>query len=376
MNGYWEGSYTGSNHGSIVVAMDDRGDHYAGFAYSYDNNPDLPSTCALIRTPDKGNNLRFTTTLKPLDPTTWQPVEWHTIQDRYRPDVTIPQWAAVECQWNRKQLSFNWTTNINTTGSAALSKSEADEPSTLTPLPIETWTDFRNHATQLEDYRFIFRGQSEPWRLRTPFHRTGRADMGRFLSEDMSYLRGTLSSRMNRLFDTSDPIQYAALMHLAQHHGYPTPLLDWTHSPFIAAFFAFNDVPSSNTSNETKDAKARIFIFDSREWCRKFPQIPNMSGGMRHVSVVEPLSIGNDRLIPQQALSTVSTVDDIEPYIANHQLDNIHLLDVIDLPISQRDQVMKELRQMGITAGLLFPGIEGACRDAKERFFRYATTSR
>jgi hypothetical protein len=36
---------------------------------------------------------------------------------------------------------------------------------------------------------------------------------------------------------------------------------------------------------------------------------------------------------------------------------------------------MKELRQMGITGGLLFPGIEGACQELKERFFRYATNA-
>jgi FRG domain-containing protein len=180
---------------------------------------------------------------------------------------------------------------------------------------------------------------------------------------------------MNHVFDLSDPIQNAALMHLAQHHGYPTPLLDWTYSPFIAAFFAFNEIKSADAANADKNAKARIFKFDKEEWCAKFQRVSNMSARYPHLTVLEPLSIGNERLIPQRALSTFTTVDDIESYIQSNQYDDVPLLDVIDLPIRERDQVMKELRQMGITAGLLFPGIEGACQELKERFFRYATNA-
>jgi hypothetical protein len=40
-----------------------------------------------------------------------------------------------------------------------------------------------------------------------------------------------------------------------------------------------------------------------------------------------------------------------------------------DLPLSERDKVVQELRYMGITAGSLFPGLDGACEELKNRNF-------
>lgn len=37
---------------------------------------------------------------------------------------------------------------------------------------------------------------------------------------------------------------YEYMVHL-RHHGFPSPLLDWSQSPYIAAFFAFNDAKLS-----------------------------------------------------------------------------------------------------------------------------------
>ena len=106
-----------------------------------------------------------------------------------------------------------------------------------------------------------------------------------------------------------------------------------------------------------------IGITTSREvsWCSPAPP---------HVTFLSPLAINNTRLVPQQALSSVSNVDDIESFILwQEQRTGKSYLKVIDLPTSERGQIMQELAMMGITAGSLFPGLDGACEQFRERQF-------
>lgn len=81
-------------------------------------------------------------------------------------------------------------------------------------------------------------------------------------------------------------------------------------------------------------------------------------------------AIENSRMIPQQAISFLSNLVDIEKYIfLQEKFRGKKYLSAIDLPVSDRIKVMNELAYMGITAGALFPGLDGTCEELKEKNF-------
>ncbi len=111
-------------------------------------------------------------------------------------------------------------------------------------------------------------------------------------------------------------------------------------------------------------------MFDQREWQKDVPRSQLIVGTLPHFSFLNPLSINNPRVVPQQALSTVANVDDIEEFIAFIETQHKKTyLEVIDLPIAERPQIMQELNLMGITAGSMFPGLDGACEQLREKNF-------
>jgi hypothetical protein len=266
---------------------------------------------------------------------------------------------------------MEWNTPIGTSGIIELKRLMADKPSELNPTEND-WTAYKNYVTGLAGRRYLFRGQNSQWRLRTSFHRTGRADLNRFLTEDIPALHKHLSARTKHVFNLQNPEENGAFFNLIQHHGYPTPLLDWTYSPYVAAFFAYRGISNEEALNSDPSKKVRIHVFDQAQWKTDWRQLHMVLATAPHVSIGEYMAIENERLVPQQAASTITNVDDIESYIKTKEITNgKKYLWAIDLPVSDRKRVIHELNFMGITAGSLFPGLDGACEELKVRNFYF-----
>ncbi len=171
-----------------------------------------------------------------------------------------------------------------------------------------TWREFTqwvaDHMTH--DSPLIFRGHKKArYRLRTTLHRTGRRDLIRYEQEDLPILKDYISSVSGRRYQLERRDDFHELLSLAQHHGYPTPLLDWTESPFVAAYFAFQGIRQRRDA--TSD-QCRISVFNFEAYQRvAAAEQPALWSPALSLYIVRAASLGTDccgraRSVPTTAI--------------------------------------------------------------------------
>jgi hypothetical protein len=153
-----------------------------------------------------------------------------------------------------------------------------------------------------------------------------------------------------------------------RHHGFPSPLLDWTRSPYIAAFFAFNGA----TENDG------VAIFSYRE------TLNDGSGGWSALPQIYKVNSNlptHKRHHVQQCWYThcLKEINNNEDKIYCHHEEvepeeDQDILTKYIIPSSERNRVLKKLDLMNINAFSLFGNEEGlmnmlAFRELERREF-------
>jgi hypothetical protein len=171
------------------------------------------------------------------------------------------------------------------------------------------------------------------------------------------------------------PRDVLPLMALAQHHGLPTVLLDWTRKAWIAAYFASVEAakeleenrPQQNDTPLTKTTHLAVWALNRKKLedaalGSKAPFFYNAPGGT------------NPNLNAQSGLFTITpfAADDksLETYIATLSTSGGSLLlRKFLLPFSESRKLLRLLAWEGITGASMFPGADGVVKAMQETLF-------
>lgn len=217
---------------------------------------------------------------------------------------------------------------------------------------------------------FMFRGQSNPdWPLQTTYHRLGLRDVATYMENDIPKMAELVESWDGKKRDLQDQYENASFLALLQHNGFPTPLLDWTMSPYIAAYFAFRDC-----ENHPDKSTVKIYSLCHHAWTRDYMQVTDYHDGKPFVSVIKPRAMDNKKYLIQQGIFTLTNVVDIAEHVIGNdkQDDKSSYLIAWEFPKTEHAAIMQDLHLMGITAMSLFPSLEGICQMGKEELARSA----
>ncbi len=140
------------------------------------------------------------------------------------------------------------------------------------------------------------------------------------------------------------PVNDVEWLTVAQHHGLPTRLLDWSLSPLVACFFAVSSVSKSD---------ACVYIYDIEKF-KKEEDINTKK--LKDILAFFP-SHATKRITSQSGMFTIHPTHKM-------MLDPCGIRKIV-IPFSAKSEFRNKLSKFGIHQGTLFPDLDGLSNHIK-----------
>lgn len=239
------------------------------------------------------------------------------------------------------------------------------------PIPNNTHTKGHEHKLELRCYLEWTSAEREAlYQFACVANELGfKVDAGSYQRNRSPMI---FKSRSPFLFEESSP----KVAIIAQHHGIPTRLLDWSYNPMVAAFFAVAPEFRPNTSK-----KICVWALDTSHLAGQNPDEKNF--GRFRVLVWRPQRSTNQYLHSQSGILTeISNQSALVEHFLEHQawpsLEYVISLVESEKPIlvsytlevNCADNLLILLDREGINHATIMPTLDNVAKTVKERWKR------
>lgn len=174
------------------------------------------------------------------------------------------------------------------------------------------------------------------------------------------------------------------MLAMAQQHGLPTRLLDWTYSPYVAAHFVTEDIEkydkdgalwcaSIEEINQNLPCPLRKMLEDEGGSIFSVDMLDSVGNGFESLADLcaapfslffEPASTV-DRIANQYALFSLTS----DPNILINEMPSVEdSLKKIIIPHEVKLEIRDKLDYINISERMIFPGLDGICKWITRRY--------
>ncbi|MBW7988758.1 MAG: FRG domain-containing protein [Planctomycetes bacterium] len=231
---------------------------------------------------------------------------------------------------------------------------------------LKSWEDFeqaslriisekreQKEKTEVHVDHPLFRGQSDSgWRLESALDRIQKEMSVDHYNTIVKIVHKHVATCTGRGWDLDTKVSLGEFnlpayefMAYLRHNEFPSPLLDWSRSPYIAAYFAFSDIYLTS-----KDIKyVSIFVCPEHFWYGKEPHIRSLG---------PTIATHRNHYLQQSEYTICIKKKGKEIYYDDYEaVKNKEEQDVMikyNIPVSEQSKVLRKLDSMNITAYSLF----------------------